>query len=197
MKRLHYFIICIAIISQSCKSSSSFETKFYNKDFDWSITIPKNFDTVSAVQWAKMQNKGMDAIEKTYDQKIDNQAKTIFVFTSDKLNYFESNYQPFDTATDGSFMESCKSVSEVLYQTFAAQMPGTKIDTASSIEKIDNMDFQKLTMKVSYPNNMVLNMDMYTRLFDKKQFSVNIMYVDKAKGELMLDAWKKSTFGHK
>ena len=197
MKRLHYFIIIIAIIGQSCKSSSTPETKFYDKDFDWSITIPKNFDTVSAVQWAKMQNKGMDAIEKTYDQKVDNQAKTIFVFTSDKSNYFESNYQPFDTATDGSFIESCQAVNDVLYQTFATQMPGTKIDTATSVEKIDKLDFQTLKMKIAYPNNMVLNIDMFTRLFDKKQFTVNIMYVDKAKGDLMLDAWKKSTFGHK
>lgn len=144
-----------------------------------------------------MQNKGADAIEKTYDAKVDNQAKTIFVFKNDQFNYFESNYQPFDTATDGSYLESCKNVNEILYQTFIAQMPGVKVDSVTSVERIDNLEFQTLKMKVTYPNNMVLNVFMFTRLFDKREFSVNIMYVDKTKGDLMINAWRKSKFGVK
>ncbi|MFI5206158.1 MAG: hypothetical protein ACHQVK_04415, partial [Candidatus Paceibacterales bacterium] len=104
-----------------------------------------------------MQNKGTDMIEKTYDTKVDNQAKEIFVFRSDQLNYFESNYQPFDTAVDGDYLESCKSVDDILYQTFATQMKDVKIDTSTSVEKIDNLEFQTLKMKATYPNNRVLN----------------------------------------
>lgn len=197
MKKVNYFIIGLTIIFQSCLGQTSPKKEIYNKDFDWTITIPEKFDTVSAEQWAKMQNKGADVIEKTYDEKIDNRAKTIFIFKSDQLNYFESNYQPFDIATDGNYLESCKAVNEILYQTFVTQMDGIKIDTTTSTEKIDNLEFQTLKMKVTYPNNMVLNVFMFSRLFEKKEFSVNIMYVDKAKGELMLDSWKKSKFGKK
>lgn len=39
-----------------------------------------------------------------------------------------------------------------------------------------------------------MNVLMYSRLFDKKEFTVNIMYVDNKKGQLMLEAWKKSKF---
>ncbi len=36
---------------------------------------------------------------------------------------------------------------------------------------------------------------MFSRLFNKKEFSVNIMYVDAKKGAQMLDAWRNSKFG--
>ena len=196
MNRVNYFIV-LTILFQSCLGQTNPKKEIYNKDFNWTITIPENFDTVSAVQWVKMQNKGVDAIEKTYDGKVDNRTKTIFVFKSDQLNYFESNYQPFDTATDGNYFESCKNVNEMLYQTFITQMKGIKIDTVTLTKKIDNLEFQTLKMKVTYPNNMILNVLMFSRLFDKKEFSVNIMYVDKNKGELMLNSWKNSKFGHK
>lgn len=197
MKTIYYLTICLVIIFQSCSGQSKTKKEFYNKDFNWKITIPESFDTVSTEQWEKMQNKGAEAIEKTYDEKIDNRAKTIFVFQSGQLNYLESNYQPFDIATDGDYLEACKGVNEVVYQTFVTQMQGIKIDTATSTEKIDNLEFQKFKMKVTYPNKMVLNVLMYNRLFGKKEFTLNIMYVDEAKGDLMMKAWKKSTFGLK
>ena len=109
-----------------------------------------------------MQNKGADAIEKTFEGEIINQSKTIFVFKSDQLNYFESNYQPFDVSIDGDYLESCKNVNEVLIETFKAQMPNAKIDTITTVEKIDNLEFQVFKMKIEYPNKMILNLLMYS-----------------------------------
>lgn len=198
MKGIHYFfIICLTITSERCVGQTNPKREIYNQDFRWTVTIPEGFDSVSTEQWTKMQNKGADAVEKTYDEKVINNSKTIFVFRSGKLNYLESNYQPFDTAIDGNYFESCRNVNEILYQTFVTQMKDVKIDTATSTEKIDNLEFQTFRLKITYPNNMVMNAFLFTRLFDKKEFSVNIMYVDNEKGELMLDAWKKSKFGIK
>ena len=194
MNKLKYFLIGLTFIFQSCNGQTTPKKEIYNKDFNWTITIPENFENVSAEEWAKMQNKGADAIEKTYNEEVVNQAKTIFVFKSDQLNYFESNYQPFDTAIDGDYLESCKNVNNMLYETFITQMPDIKIDSTSSIEKIDNLEFQTFKMKIEYPNKMTMNVLMFSRLFDKKEFTVNIMYVDKKKGEQMLDSWKKSKF---
>ena len=184
----------LIIIFQSCNGQKKQKQEIHNKDFNWTITIPENFENVSSADLAKMQNKGADAIEKTYEEEVINQSKTIFVFKSDQLNYFESNYQPFDPKVDGDYLESCRAVDEVLYGTFKAQMPGVKIDTTRTVEKIDNLEFQTLTMKVEYPNKMILNLFMFSRLFDKREFTVNIMYVDKLKGQKMLDSWRESKF---
>lgn len=194
MNKLNYLIICLTIIIQSCNGQTTSKKEIYNKEFNWTITIPENFQNVSSEEWAKMQNKGADAIEKTYEEKVINQTKIIFVFKSDELNYFESNYQPFDVEVDGDYLESCKKVNDMLYETFVTQMPDIKIDSISTNEKIDNLEFQTFKMKVEYPNKMILNILMFSRLFGKKEFSVNIMYVDNKKGQQMIESWKKSNF---
>ena len=195
MKRQNYLLIGLVFLIQSCTGQSNIEKVVFNEDFNWTITIPKNFENVSAKEWKKMQNKGADAIEKTFEEEVDaSQVKTIFVFRSGQHNYFESNYQPFDTEIDGDYFETFEAVSEILYETFKAQIPGAKIDKKITVENIDNLEFQTLKIKIEYPNKMVMNMLMFCRLFDKKEFTVNIMYVDEAKGKQMLDSWKKSKF---
>lgn len=184
----------LIIFFQSCTGQKAPKQEIHNNDFNWTITIPENFESVSSADWEKLQKKGADAIEKTYEEEVVNQAKTIFIFRSDQLNYFESNYQPFDPDVDGDYLESCKTVKELLYETFMTQMPGVKIDTVTTVEKIDNLEFQTLTMKVEYPNKMVLNLLIFSRLFDKREFTVNIMYVDKLKGQKMIDSWRQSRF---
>lgn len=189
------FLLFVLIISfQSSNGQKTPRQEIHNKDFNWTIVIPENFETVSSADWAKMQSKGADAIEKTYKEEVINHTKIIFVFKSDQLNYFESNYQPFDASIDGDYLKSCKAVGDVLYETFKAQMPGIKIDTARTVEKIDDLEFQKLSMKVHYNDQMVLNLIMFSRLFDKREFAVNIMYVDKLKGQQMLESWRESKF---
>jgi hypothetical protein len=194
MKKLNYLLLIFVLIVQGCNSQTTPKKEIYNKAFNWRITIPENFESVKPEDWEKMQNKGMDALEDTYGERIVNQSKSIFVFKSDQLNYFESNYQPFDTAIDGDYLESCKGVNDILITTFKDQMPDVIIEKSNSIEKIDNLDFIVFKIKIEYPNKMVLHSLMYSRLFGKKDLSVNIMYVDPSKGALLLNSWKKSTF---
>lgn len=49
-------------------------------------------------------------------------------------------------------------------------------------------------MKIYFPNGMTMHSLMYSRLFDDREFSVNIMYVDERQGKRMIEAWTKSTF---
>ena len=106
MNKLSYFIVVCTFILQSCQGQSNPPKKIYNPDFKWTITIPENFEKVSNDDWEKMQNKGAEAIEKTYEGEIVNRATIVFVFKSGQINYFESNYQPFDIATDGDYLEN-------------------------------------------------------------------------------------------
>jgi hypothetical protein len=194
MKTFTLFFIFLALTLQGCVGQSIPKREVYNKDFNWTITIPEDFENVSVKEWKKMQNRGAQAIEQTINEEVINETKTIFVFKSDQLNYFESSYETFDTSTDGDYLTACKSVIEVLYQTFINQMPGINIDTSSTVETIDNLQFQCFKLKVLYPNQVTLNALMYCRLFDKQDLTVNIIYVDPKKGKAMLDALKKSKF---
>lgn len=194
MKKLLYLLLFISAAAPVCKGQSSPKREFFDKDFNWTISIPDHFQSVSEAEWAKLQNRGAEAIEDTFGEEVVNQAKTIFVFKNDLFNYFESNYQPFDPAVDGDYLESCKNVNDLIFETFKTQMPGAKIDTVSAVEIIDKLEFQKFTTKLELPNNMVLHMVSFSRLFGEKEFSVNIMYADSRKGQLMLESWKNSKF---
>jgi hypothetical protein len=175
------------------QSSSDGQT-IHNSDFNWTISIPRGFDKVADSAWTKMQNKGAAAIESTYDEKVENQAKTIFVFQSDQLNYFESNYQPFDSTKDGNYLEVYKNVNDILYGTLKAQMPMAKLDSSYSRETVGGKDFSVFHLTAVITQQVTLHILMYSRLFGKKEFTVNIMYADPAKGTAILDAWRSSTF---
>lgn len=168
--------------------------ELYFKDFKWHVTIPAGFESVPAEVWQKNQQRGKEAVEDTYDAKVVNKAKIIFVFRSDQVNYFESNYQPFDPEVDGSYAESCKGVEEILYTTFKTQMPDVKLDSSTTKETIDGLSFHVFKMSVHYGNGMTLNLNMFSRLIGKNEFTVNVMYVDKKKGDMMLKAWRESKF---
>ena len=133
-------------------------------------------------------------IEDTYGEGIEDNTIPIFTFNNGQFNVFEAMYVPFDPDVDGDFLETCKTVNEVLYETFITQMPDAVIDTLTNIEQIDNLDFYVFKIKISYPNKIIMNMLMYSRLFDKQMFALNIIFQDKEIGQKMLDAWKNSTF---
>jgi hypothetical protein len=190
MRTVFLVLLLSSILLQSCKGQTKSPPKeIVNKDFNWTIQIPEGFESVSAEQWTKMQNKGADAIEKTYDAKVENKAKT-----SDQFNYFESNYQPFDTTTDGDYLESFRNVNSLLYGTFEAQMPNAKLDSSSSQETINGKVFQTFKITIAFPNKMVMDFLMFSRLFANKEFTVNIMTVDKDKQRVLLNAWRNSKF---
>lgn len=175
--------------------SSAQPKEYYNKQFKWKITIPASFDSVPVAVWNQMRNRGTSAIEETYDGKIEDQSQTLFVVRSDMFNYFESNFQPFDTTKDGPYEETYKAVNDMMYGTFKAQMPRAVLDSASSFETIDGLQFHKFTVTVTIPQKMVMEALMYSRLFGKYEFSLNIMATNGEKKETLLKAWRTSTFG--
>jgi hypothetical protein len=187
------FVVLVVVLFAACSKPTP-SVEVYNKDFGWTIVIPEGFDSVKTEDQAKMLEKGKAAVEETYGKEVENETKSIFLFRSGLTNYIEANQQSFDVAVDGDYLESRKALNEVLYDTFIDQIPGSKLDTTTSIEEIDNLDFYKTEIIVTYPNEMVMNVLMYSRLFDDKDFSVNIMYTDEEKGKQMKEAWLASRF---
>ena len=47
MNKLKYFLLGLTITLQSCNGQTTPKKEIYNKDFNWTITIPENFEKVS------------------------------------------------------------------------------------------------------------------------------------------------------
>jgi hypothetical protein len=196
MRYTFFTILALACLQGCINRPSAPARKLHDKEFNWSIELPKGFESLDSDQYAKLQQKGTQAVQKTMGQTIVNNSKVIFAFRSDRLHYFEANKQPFDTTTDGDYLTTNKQVDDVLYNTFKQQMPGMQIDTTISTETIDKLVFQRLNVRIKLDSKNSMNLFMYNRLFGKKELTISIMYVDSTKGAALLNAWRHSTFGN-
>jgi len=192
----HTFLSMILIVL-SITGTAQIEAgkEFSYKQLNWKIIIPQGTTVVSAQESIRLEGKGAEAIEKTYGEKVENNATTIFVVKYDDLNYFEANQQPYDSISEPDYPTYFRGINEMLYETFKKQIPNGTIDTSSSEELIAGLTFQKFRISISLPNNIVIRLIMFSRPFADKEFTVNIMYVDEEKGIRMMNAWKKSSFG--
>ena len=191
--RNFYLAIFIILFVVSCKGKfEAPERKIYNKDFKWSIIIPENFEVIDEEESKKLDQKGTEAIEKTYGENITDNTTQIFNFKKDNFNIFEAKRQTYDETEN--YSETNKEIGKILYTTFKTQMPEAKIDTISGFEKIDNLEFNVFKVEIIYPNKMKMTATMYSRLFGNEELAVNITYLDSTLGHSMLTAWKNSKF---
>lgn len=194
MKKL---LIVLFIISVAPVFAQVAGERFTNAEFGWSIDIPKDFESVSPKDWEKIQSNGADMMGEAIDEDLSEAVevnKTIFVIKNGLSNYLEVCQQPFDPAVDGDYTESNALIIDALKETFKQQLPQATTTSNVFKEVIGGKEFAKNEVIVTMPNGFVFYCYMYSRLFGKKNFCVNIMYIDKAQGKLMMDALKNSIF---
>jgi len=192
--RLLCFIVIISFLN-SLNTVAQSPNVYYNKKFKWTITLPEGLDTVNTVEWKKMQSKGEELIEETMGMEMIVEVKTLIVMRYDRFNYFESNYQPYDTTAFDSYAAGFTEVNEILYNTFKAQVPEAKLDSASSTAVIDGLDFLQYKVVIRLSDTVELNWYMFSRLFGSNEFTVNIMTTDRTKEKELMEAFFRSTFG--
>lgn len=165
------------------------QNTIYNKDFNWTITIPKDFKKATISQ--KERDLVKKAVEKAGNVKFtkSNSIK-IFAFRLDTLNYLDSSYQILDSHVIDNYKKEVKNMNNLLFKTLRGNSPNSKLDSISSTEKIDDLTFTKFHLII----NDKINMIVYKRLFGKKDLTFNILYNDPKKGLEILQAFKNSRF---
>ena len=167
---------------------------YYDTTFNWSIIIPDGFFSVTPEEWAVMQNRGKEAFEESLDGEIIEPATTILVVKKNQFNYIEANYMVNDPE-DGTPEETVHLVGDLMYLTLQDQMPGLPIDSSYSNVLISGLDFTLFTININFEEQqLMLRIEMYSHVFEDKDFTLNIMYMDEEQGLLMKDAWFASKF---
>jgi hypothetical protein len=190
-------ILFLSIVIFSCKGQTNNNSKskeFSFQQVGWKVKIPEDFTVMDSARTEALARRGENAIERTYDTTLDFKAtRTLISASKGQYNYFASTITPFDPAVDRDWEEANAALKNVIVETFQTQMPDMKIDTSSSVEKIDGLEFQKFHVVTTYPNKMVMNVFMYARLHKGYDFGINICYTDEETGEDL----KKSLAGSK
>lgn len=194
MKNLLLLVLLIFRLSANAQTGG--ET-FYSKEFNWTIELPAGFEKVSDAEWDRKKEVGLNAVEETLDADLNDiliPNKTLFVVKKGVSDLMEVNLQAFDPANDGDYEESVKTVWGVIAQTFKAKMRDAVVTHEIGSEVISNLKFLKSTIIITLKNNMKIYSISYNRLFGKKDFTMNIMYMNGKNGKLLMDAWKSSVF---
>ena len=195
MKHLISIFSATFLLLTFCKAQDKTDsTVFYNKEFKWRITIPVGFDTISSAEMAILQNRGKVALEKTAGRKVKDNTKKLCVFRSGQSNSFECSTQPYEVKKQGSYIKTCDEVNKLLYKTFELQMPGVKIDSSCSTIVVNGLTFQSFNLAATLPNQITLHVYTYSRLFEKREFAVSIIAIDREKEKQLLNAWLNSKF---
>jgi len=165
--------------------NSRVKTKEYNfSQVGWTIAVPEDLIAMDSSQIQTQNVKGRNAIEKTLDTTVDFSAtKTLISFQQNKLNNFSATITPFDPSLDGDWYEQNQAVKEILFNTFQSQIPDVKIDTSSTIEVINALEFQVFKAELTYPNQMILKTLLYSKLHKGYDFGITITYVDEKIGK--------------
>ena len=200
--RINLLAILTLILFVSCKTDPNKqvdegtvnENKYHSNEIGWTIEIPKGWNVTQRGESQKREDKGLKLLNEANGIDYDTSGlKQLISFQKDRRHVFSATSEKFELEYEGEYEEQKKLVKELLYNTYAEN--GIKVDTISSKEIIDNLEFDLFKITVYGPKGeILLYQDLYCRYMNGLDFGVNLNYLnDKEKTELM-NAWKNSTF---
>jgi hypothetical protein len=170
------------------------DTTLVVKRFQWKVSIPQGFTPTDVAQSRASHERGAELIEKGTGLTIEDRSSVLFKFVKG-FTQIEALHQPLDLSKR-TYLEVKKAVMDIMYETFVSHMPNAKIDSSSTHEVIDGLRFEVITFAAYKGEQHIFTAHMYSRMFDKTEFGVNIIYDKPELGEKLLKAFKKSTFKH-
>jgi hypothetical protein len=169
------------------------------REVGWTLFIPTDTKFLNNAQFDTIQQKAVNAINKTYDISVEEEfkkIKSLFTIYQGQFNFFGSTLNPYDSSMFETWQQSYADSKIMLMDLFNQQGPDIKIaDTASSSEIIDGLTFEKFYIKTIYPtNNLMLNTFWFYRKHRDYDFSINISYTDEKIGKMFLNILRNSKF---
>ena len=162
--------------------------------FKWTISIPSKFQDFTAEKQEASKKRGRDKIEEVEGITVEDRSVTMIMVQSNKLNYLDAVYQPYENTDGLEYGAYCKEVEEVMYRTFSSRLGGIKLDSSSGKVKVSGLEFQRFYLKGKLPDGRYLKLFMFSRPFGIEEFALNILSVDEADEKALHGAWMSSRF---
>ena len=168
---------------------------YTSEEIGWTIEIPKGWTVIDKEKTKETNEKGLKALEETMGGEIDYSGlKSLISLQKDQFNIFQSTSDPFKLEYEGEWEENNSALKEILYTTYLNQ--GMKTDSsATTIEKIDGLEFHKYSFTIYSPKGeVILKQIMFSRLINGFDFGVNINYNNDKDRDELLKVFKNSKF---
>jgi hypothetical protein len=194
MKIKKYIYLSLTILFFNCQQAE--KRAFNNEMFGWKVSFPENFYDINKDKWTELKSNGEKLIVNDSNLNITDQSKTIFVIENGEFNRFESNYtlKKNFIEPNSTFEQSMKKINIVLYDSFKDKVPDAKIDSLTTFEKIDNLEFMKFEINTQFEDGLTIKSKSYKRLFYDKVLSINIIYMNEYEGNKIMESFINSKF---
>ena len=190
------FILPIILLVCSKGNTQQNQRIYSFKQIGWTIELPAEFSVIDSVENADRMKRGVKAMEDANNIKADiTETITLIGATKDKYNYFNATIEPFNSKGDISWQSLNQQLKELLYNTFAGKIKNGILDTASSVEIIDGISFEKYRITVTMNDKVLFNSFLLSKLYKGYDLGISYLYLDertKEQIELMLQNSKFS-----
>ncbi len=206
-KTIFMLTICILTMLTSCGKTDpnknvdegKVERNLYtSEEIGWTIEIPKGWTVVDKEEKQAANEKGKKAIEETIKEDFDfSGLKNLIGFQKNQFNIFQSTSEPFELEYEGEWEENNSELKKILFATYKNQ--GIKADSsATSIEKIDGLDFHTYSFTIYSPKGaVILKQLLFSRLINGYDFGVNLNYNNDKDRDELLRVFRNSKFKKK
>ncbi len=188
MRLILTLTLAITLLSATGHGQSKPTHQFVFPQVGWKVKVPTDFTIMDSAQAPGMTIAGYDTTTKY------GKTKTLISFSKGQYNFFSSTVTPFDPARDGDWKVANSKLKNEVLATLGSQSAAIKIDTSSSVETIDGVEFQKFQIITTYQSNLVMNTSMYSRLYKGLNYGINISYTDENIGKELQLILASSTF---
>jgi hypothetical protein len=191
-KRILLILIIGFLMLTSCEKE---EVKIIvNDDFNWTVTIPKNFRELSEGEWDKVEDKGIDVFEDLYGEEVESKATLLFAYKKGDFQSFQSYYKIHDLETDEDYSKSNHELNKLMYKAFEEMVPNGKLDSIASVTIINGLEFNRFDVIIDFPDGMKMTTVDFSRLFNDKDVTINIVYTNKNVGKKLIENILNSKF---
>lgn len=164
---------------------------YTNETLGWKITFPET--------WIVTSKSSLEAMDKRSKEVSGDAAvstdgiERLLAFQKNFDNNFQSTREPFNGKGDAAYQQIKYSIREKLYLSYLDQK--FSIDTVSSVQKIDGLDFDCFEIKLYDRNGeRFATQLLYTKIIADNYFNVIINYSNEGDKMKMVECFKKSTF---
>jgi len=171
-------ILTITLLSGKGQVTTKQDHQFKFPQVGWKVKVPSDFTIMDSAQVAALGNNGANDATTAFGT-----TKTLVSFNKGQYNFFSSTITPFDPARDGDWNEISSKRKNRILESLRTQAPAIKIDTLSSVETIDGLEFHKFQIITTYQSKLVMNTLMYSRLYKGFDYGINISYTDESVGK--------------
>jgi hypothetical protein len=194
-KLISILILLSAILCFSnCNTQKGDKSIYIFKEVKWEIKVPKDL-IIDSLPDPVGDLKVSEIFQKNSELKLIPATTIKFIkVKTDKNNFLTSTVQLYDTIKNMNWEESLNYQYLVSLRSLKSVHPTSKIDTSTTIVKIDGLKFKRFHTHVRYQNGIDMNMYLFARLYKGYDFSIVLVFTDESIGDKLFGIINTSKF---